>query len=186
MVEAVTATGAEDEPLEALIARGARREALTRLTRDHGTGLARLCFVLLGDSGEAEEVAQEALLAAYDGMDGFRADASARAWLYGIGRRMCARRLVRRGRRERRLRLVTPGSGEPMPDEVAEARRTGARVRAALDALRPTDREALVLRYRGELTYREIATALGIDEAAARKRTSRALVRLRTALGEER
>ncbi len=175
-----------EETLAALIARGDHRRALEQLADGHGAALARLCYVLLGDVGEAEEVAQEALLAAHDGFAGYRGEGSPRAWLLGSGRRRCARRLAKRSRRQRRLRLVPPAEHAPGPDD-AFARAEAARgVRDALERLRPTDREALVLRYQGELSYRDIGAALGIDEATARKRTSRALRRLKDVLGETR
>jgi RNA polymerase sigma-70 factor (ECF subfamily) len=52
-------------------------------------------------------------------------------------------------------------------------------LREALDQLSADDRELLALRYDAEQSFRDIALALGIDEAAARKRVGRALVRLR-------
>jgi RNA polymerase sigma-70 factor (ECF subfamily) len=57
-----------------------------------------------------------------------------------------------------------------------------AEVRAALETLSASDRELLVLRYDADQSFRDIADALGIDEAAARKRVSRALMRLREQL----
>jgi RNA polymerase sigma-70 factor (ECF subfamily) len=59
------------------------------------------------------------------------------------------------------------------------------RARDALAKLKPSEREAVVLRYQAELSFREVAAACGVDEAAARKRVSRALSRLRADLGEE-
>ena len=57
------------------------------------------------------------------------------------------------------------------------------RARDALAKLKPSEREAVVLRYEGELSFRELAAACGVDEAAARKRVSRALSRLRVRFG---
>ena len=56
---------------------------------------------------------------------------------------------------------------------------------AQLASLKPSERDALVLRYVAELSHREIATACNIDEAAARKRVSRALDALRTVIPAE-
>jgi RNA polymerase sigma-70 factor (ECF subfamily) len=58
------------------------------------------------------------------------------------------------------------------------------RVRAALDALEPRDREVLVLRYLEQLSSKEIAAVLGISEAAVKTRHRRALERLRRRLDE--
>ena len=64
-------------------------------------------------------------------------------------------------------------------------RQRAERARAALEQIRPSEREAVVLRYAAELSFREVGEACGIDEAAARKRVSRALARLREALVKE-
>jgi RNA polymerase sigma-70 factor (ECF subfamily) len=176
----------EADPIAGLIVAGRYREALVLCTRTHAASMGRLCMALLGDAAEAEEALQESLVGAYHAMNGYRGEGSVRAWLHGIARRQCARRLTMRVRRERRLRLVHDASalGAPLPDEELERRRRGERVREALDELKPTDREALLLRYESGLSFSEIALVQSIDEAAARKRASRALARLRTLLIE--
>ena len=66
-----------------------------------------------------------------------------------------------------------------------EARRRAQLVRGALEELKPSDRESVVLRYQAGLSYREIGEVCGMDEAAVRKRTSRALAKMRTLLKDE-
>ena len=166
---------------------GAYRDAVTLCCREHGAALGRFCMALLGSQAEAEEAAQEALLAAYRAMTSYRGESSVRAWLFGIAKKVCARRLAQRGRRGERLRLVQ-GSGEERassPEEALGRRRRAERIREALDTLKPTEREAVLLRYQAGLSHREVAEACGIDEAAARKRSSRALGRLRALLADE-
>ena len=58
------------------------------------------------------------------------------------------------------------------------------RIRAALEAAPPRDREVLVMRHLEEMTAAEIAAALGITERAAKSRHTRALERLRGLLDE--
>jgi RNA polymerase sigma-70 factor (ECF subfamily) len=58
-------------------------------------------------------------------------------------------------------------------------------VRDALAKLKPSEREALVLRYVADLSHREIAAACNLDEPTARKRISRALARLRTVMPDQ-
>ncbi|MCA9615993.1 MAG: RNA polymerase sigma factor [Myxococcales bacterium] len=184
--EATPGGGGEADPIAVLIGEGRFRDALVHCTRTHAGSMGRLCMALLGDAAEAEEVLQESLVAAYHAMSGYRGEGSVRAWLHGIARRQCARRLTMRVRRERRLRLVHDASapGAPLPDEELERRRRGERVREALEELKPSDREALLLRYETGLSFAEIASLQSIDEVAARKRASRALARLRTLLTE--
>jgi RNA polymerase sigma-70 factor (ECF subfamily) len=59
------------------------------------------------------------------------------------------------------------------------------RVRAAMEAASPRDREILVMRHLEEMTASEIAATLGITERAAKARHTRALERLRVLLGED-
>lgn len=78
-------------------------------------------------------------------------------------------------------RLVNSGSSPSARLLAAELRE---RVRAALEALEPHDREVLVLRYLEQLATKEIAAMLGISEAAVKTRHRRALERLRRRLDE--
>jgi RNA polymerase sigma-70 factor (ECF subfamily) len=182
--------GSPEPSIEQLIARGDHRAAIAACAREHGRALGRLCMALSATQADADEAVQEALLAAHAQLGGFRGDGSVRAWLFGIARRVCARRWER-GTRDVRFVERRDGAaaalrdGAPGPEHaVAGARRAHA-VRSALAELRPTEREALVLRFQGELSYRELAASCGIDEAAARKRVSRGLARLRTLIDAE-
>lgn len=173
------------DPIAALIQAGALRDATALAARSHGAALGRLAMAMLGSQAEAEEVVQEVLITAHDAFETYRGEGTVRAFLFGIARRMCAKRLEMRGRRERRLRLVHDAAADAqLPDQALEARRAAAKVRLALEELRPTERDAVVMRYEAGLDYAEIAAASGIDEQAARKRVSRGLARMRELLAE--
>lgn len=174
----------DDAEIGALLTSGEARAAIARCARVHGASIGRLAFALTGSQADADEVAQETLLAAYDAASSFRGEGSVRSWLFGIARRVCARRLEVRTRQARRAEMITAlGDDARGIDAMVDEQRTGARIRTALEALRPTEREAVVLRYERDLSFREVADACGIDEAAARKRVGRALDRLRGMIG---
>ncbi|AKF10535.1 RNA polymerase sigma-70 factor, ECF subfamily [Sandaracinus amylolyticus] len=174
-----------EDPIERSIRAGAFRDAIALCARMHGAPLGRLCMAMLGSQAEAEECVQEVLLAAHDAFPSYRGEGTVRAFLFGIARRMCARRLEMRGRRERRLRLVHDADAPSSdPEGLLEARREAEKVRDALERLKPSERDAVVMRYQGGLEYREIAAACGIDEPAARKRVSRGLARMKELLSE--
>jgi len=175
------ATGRDSDVLAALKSND-RSAAAQLLVELHALAIGRTCMALLGSQSEAEDVLQETLLAALDGLESFRNEGTLRAWLLSVARRGCAKRLELRTR-ERDLRQSLPSSAasEPIAERLSMARRA----RKLLDEIRPTEREALVLRYAAELSFREVGQACGIDEATARKRVSRGLLRLRTLLGEE-
>ncbi|MDX6646350.1 MAG: hypothetical protein QOK40_2077 [Miltoncostaeaceae bacterium] len=137
----------------------------------------------------AEDLASQTFLLAFDQRaryDAARQDA--RPWLYGI-----ASNLVRRHRRteERRLRAQARAAAEPEAappvDQVLGA--PGARERAALAAgiaaMRPPDREALLLHAVAGLGYEEIAAALGIAVGTVGSRLARARRILRERLEAE-
>lgn len=175
----------EARKIEELIAGGRYKEALTRCAQAYAMALGRLCMAFTGSQAESEELVQETLIAAFDGFPQYRAEGSVRAWLFGIARRICGRHTEMRARREARLRLVhDTGRGRDAADLALERERA-ERARAALGKLKPSEREAVVLRFEAELSFRELAIACGVDEAAARKRVSRALARMRAELVEE-
>jgi RNA polymerase sigma-70 factor, ECF subfamily len=185
MAAPAEATTIQADVVFELIGRGAYRDAAGACARLHGPAIGRLCMALLGAQAEAEEALQDTLLAAHDAMATYRGEGTVRAWLFGIARRMCARRIEARVR-DRRLQLVHDADADArLPDADAEAARRARAVRAALARLQPTEREALVLRYQGGLSYREVAQACGIEEATARKRAGRGLDHLRALLGPE-
>lgn len=175
----------EGRAIEALVERGDYNEALARCARAYAEPLGRLCMAFTGVQAEAEELVQETLLAAFDAFPSFRREGSVRAWLFGIARRLCGRHTEMRSRRERRLRLVHDTGRVPDASELALERERAERARSAIAELKPSEREAVVLRYQSGLSFQEVAQAAGIDEANARKRVSRALARLRDVLGEE-
>ena len=159
--------------IEGLIAEGAYREALARCAHAYGVALGRLCMAFTGSQAESEELVQETLIAAFDAFPQYRAEGSVRAWLFGIARRICGRHVELRARKT--------GHGEASNGGASQAKKA----RDALAKLKPSEREAVVLRYEAGLSFRELSIACGVDEAAARKRVSRALARLRAELGEE-
>ena len=168
------------------IARGQHREAVGLCAREYGAALGRLCQAFLGSQAEAEEAVQETLVAALDAFPQFRAEGSVKAFLYGIARRRCARALEQRTQHDARARLARPlETSVGDASDLVMARQRAEKTRVALGALRPTEREAVLLRYQGGLSFREVATACGCDEATARKRVSRALARLRETLADD-
>lgn len=174
----------EGELIGQLISQGAYKEALARCARAYSTQLGRLCMALTGSQAEAEELVQETLIAALDAFPSFRFESPVRSWLYGIARRICGRHNEMKHRRQAKLRLVHDTGKGLDTTELAIERERAQRARQALASLKPSEREAVVLRYDAGLSFREVAEACGVDEAAARKRVSRALVRLRESLSD--
>lgn len=175
----------ESDPIAGWIAAGDHRKAISECARLYGVPLGRLCMAFTGSQAEAEELVQETLIAAYDGFGTWRGEGSVKSWLFGIARRMSGRHTEMKNRRQARLRLVHDTDRGPDAQELSLERERAERARAALASLKPSEREAVTLRYEAGMSFREVALACGVDEAAARKRVSRALSRLREQLAEE-
>jgi RNA polymerase sigma-70 factor, ECF subfamily len=174
-----------NDPIGERIAAGAFKEAVSLCARSYSAPLGRLCMAMLGNQAEAEEAMQETLLVAHRSMAQFRGEGHVFAWLATIARRICARRLEARAHRVERLELVHDASGPDSPFDQVERTRAARDVRQALASLKPSEREVVILRYQAGLSFREVADVCGIEEAAARKRASRALVHLRDLLSDE-
>jgi RNA polymerase sigma-70 factor (ECF subfamily) len=187
------ASGGRRKPGEEEIAKALadddRRRAVVLCSRHHGAAIGRLCMAMLGSQQDAEDVAQETLIDAYGALASWRGDGSIRGFLMTIARRKCARLIEKRARRTAKLRLVHDAEQAPPSDDQIDrqllVRERAERARAALEGIRPSEREALLLRYGAGLSFREVGDACGIEEAAARKRVSRAIARLRETLAEE-
>jgi RNA polymerase sigma-70 factor, ECF subfamily len=181
-MEALASTRSTHDPILELIQSGNHRDALAACARTHQLILGRLCMALLGAPADADEAVQETLLRAHRGMAAYRGEGSIKSWLCGIARHVCAHMLETRRRGRELLELVPP---DATIDGTFETRRQARALRDALDKLKPSEREALVLRYVADLSHREIGVVCGIDEAAARKRISRALERVRSVMPSE-
>ena len=174
-----------DDDIVQALQRGDRRNALALCVRRHALSIGRVCMAMLGSQTDADDVSQETLLTAHLCFADFRGEGSVRAWLLGIARNKCLRHLEKNRRRGAHLRLVPDAETVATAEELLGANKRAERARALLDRVRPSDRDALLLRYSADLTFKEVALVCGIAETAARKRVSRALLELRRVLEEE-
>jgi len=135
----------------------------------------------LGDRAAAEDAVQEALLRAYRRIGSLDGDYRVSAWLHRILANVCNDEHRRRAREarlgERWSVWVAPAA--PSPAEAIESRDEARHVARALGALRPTYREALILRDLRGLGYDDVAAVAGVTEDNARARVHRARGALR-------
>jgi RNA polymerase sigma-70 factor (ECF subfamily) len=164
--------------------------AFERLSSAYADRLYMLLLRLLGDRGEAEDVAQEVMLRAWRGIAGFRGQSSYFTWLYRIAVNEASRALERRARRPAgvpigpdELQLPAPPAHDPLRQaENSELRRTLAR---GLAQLPPLLRTAIVLRDVEGLSTQEAAEITGVSQAAFKSRLHQARLRVRAAIGDE-
>ena len=172
----------EEKDLICRAARGAA-EAFRQLVEAYQTPAYRLAARMCGPDS-AEDVTQEAFLAAWRALPEFRGDCRFSTWLY----RLVSNAAIDCLRREKKHRdtgdvddLELPDGG-PSPQEQAERSDTRDAVRRALDRLSPEHRQVLLLRFMQELDYGEIARALNVSEGTVKSRINRAKGRLRELL----
>jgi RNA polymerase sigma factor (sigma-70 family) len=172
-----------DGDLVAAALRGDRAAFAVLLDR-HADRVQVLAGRLL-PSHDAEDIAQEALLQAFLGLDRLRDPARFGPWLYGI-----TVNLAKMRHRSRAAARPHHGGAEDhpgyalSPEQVLEARELAELVRDALDVLPPREREAVLLHYGEGLTSPEMAAALRERPGTVRVRLHRARRRLRERLLE--
>lgn len=137
---------------------------------------------LLGDTSEAEDACQEALLRAHRAFARLRPDANSRAWLYRIATNTAVDAARRRARRAARTSDADV-DGIPAVGVSSEQREHLQAVARAVQGLPPRQRGALMLRQFHGLGYAEIAASVGGSEATARANVYQAIKKLRAALG---
>jgi RNA polymerase sigma-70 factor (ECF subfamily) len=156
--------------------------AFARLVAEHHASMARVAYVICGDTEATRDAVQSAWAIAWRRMKSLRDASQVRAWLVAIAANE-ARQVVRR-----RLRA-------PIVDVSAELAHEGARdpaesvdvvdLQRALRGLKPEDRSLLAMRFAAGLDSYEIADQLGMSASGVRSRLARVIERLRSDLALE-
>jgi RNA polymerase sigma-70 factor (ECF subfamily) len=176
--------GLETPELRLLVeaAKAGDRDAFGRLVEVHERVVIRTAMAALGRREDAEDVAQEAFVVAWQKLAGFRGDATFRTWLLTI---VWRRALDRRRARQRWWTRAssgrpdgaedgTPAATSPDPERTAMGRETARRVAVEIGRLSPKLRDALLLSASGEHSYEEIARLLRVSVGTLKWRVSEA------------
>jgi RNA polymerase sigma-70 factor, ECF subfamily len=155
-------------------------EAFEVLFRRHWAGAYRAAWVVMRDAAAAEDVAQEAFIAAVRALDRFDRRRPFAPWLHRIvvNRAIDAAR-SRALRREVDTAAAEDAAADPVPEPLSDE------LTAALADLGPEHRAVVALRYLLDYTPGEIAAVLDLPRGTVNSRLRRALDRLATMLGEE-
>jgi RNA polymerase sigma-70 factor (TIGR02960 family) len=182
-------------------------DAFAELTDPFRRELHVHCYRILGSFQDAEDLLQETLLSAWQGLDGFDGR-SLRAWLYRIATNRCLNYLRATSRRPKISTAVSPFAGadhsdepwwlEPYPDTLIEAVEPGPEARynaresialsfvAGLQQLPTQQRAALVLRDVLGFSAAEVAEILDSTLASVNSALQRARAGLQSSGGPER
>ena len=169
-------------------ARAGDNEAFCALVERYQHVVVRAALAVVGRREEAEDVAQEAFVRAFQGLARFRGDASLKTWLLAITwrealshRRSIAARLRRRVTPRDDEEFEPPDAGR-RHDAAFEDREFAALISKVIRSLPARSREALMLAATGDFTYDEMSEALGVPAGTLKWRVSDARRRVREKL----
>jgi RNA polymerase sigma factor (sigma-70 family) len=177
------------EPTEAIArARAGDADAWGELYREFAPAIFRFCRRALPTREDAEDATMEIFMKLRDKLIQYDQTRSFSAWLYKVAANHCwdllRRRKTRQDKETGDLENVPLEHPDPNQLEKLIEQRTNEEVRRALAKLGSRARMALVMRYYSDMSYDEIADALGVRRAFVGVVLLRARHELRQSLGE--
>jgi len=171
-----------------LRARAGEQEAFAQLVYRYQDAVYNMCYRMLGDSGEAEDAAQETFLRVYNNLHRYDMKRSLKTWILSIASNHSIDRL-----RKRRLQTVSLDdeptaaalalrSDDPSPEQALLMQEHNDTFQALLQHLDDRYRAAVIYRYWYGYSYAEIAAAMDTTESAIKSLLHRARKRLATVL----
>jgi RNA polymerase sigma-70 factor, ECF subfamily len=173
-----------DQQLVERVQRG-DKHAFDLLVAKYQRKLGRLISRFVRDTGEAEDVTQEAFIKAYRALPGFRGDSAFYTWLYRIGINTAKNYLLANKRRPPASTTFDAEEAESFedagllheistPENELMSKQVVSVVQAALQLLPEDLRSALTLREIEGLSYEEIASVMNCPVGTVRSRIFRA------------
>ena len=163
-------------------------DAFADLLALHERFVYNLALRTIGNATEAEDVAQEAFVRAWQALPSFRGQSAFRTWIYRIVINLCINRFPRL---RRELHELGDDNFADLPEtahiEFDPARHTELRERRTLlhreiERLPEGQRMLITLRYQDEMSYEDIASLVGLPLGTVKTGLFRAKERLRQSL----
>ncbi len=172
------------------------RQAFARLVEENKRSVYGLCLRLLSDPEEARDAAQEAFTRAYASLESYDLEQAFAPWVLRIARNHCLDLLRRRIPARARVELDAEDEDGPSreladttserADDAIQKAQTREALERAVAALPPNYREVVHLFHVEQLSYKEIATTMGIPLGTVMTWLHRARAQLRNLLeGQE-
>jgi RNA polymerase sigma-70 factor (ECF subfamily) len=169
------------------------REAQRKLFERYRDAAYRVAFRITGRQADALDVVQDGFIRAFERLSGFQREAGFKTWLLRIVTNRALDLL-----RARKVRLAIPLDGDdeagpvatvadhavPPPGEPLERRELAQQLEQAVDRLPPQQRAVFALYASGDMTYGQIADALGIPVGTVMSRLYHARQRLQATLAD--
>ncbi len=169
--------------------------AFRELVMQHRDRVYNICYRMMGNRSEAEDVAQEVFIAVFKTIDSFREESKFSTWLYRVSVNHCKNRikyLARRHDRDRdELDENSAGAngailGNPVraaqPDRALESVQMEEVLREAVNSLDEEHRIVVVLRDIEDLSIEEICEITDLPDGTVKSRLHRARLALRKKL----
>jgi len=177
------------EPTGAIArARAGDAEAWGDLYREYAPAIFRFCRRALPTREDAEDATMEIFMKLRDKLNQYDETRAFSAWLYKVAANHCwdllRRRKIRQDKETEDLENVPLVHPDPSQLDRMIEQKSSEEVRRALDKLGARARMALVMRYYSDMSYDEIADALGVRRAFVGVVLLRARHELRQALGD--
>ena len=158
--------------------------AFETLVLENEKKVYNLALKLTRDEQDAMDLSQEAFLKAYQCLDTLREDGKFSPWLMKLTYNLGVDFLRKKQRANTVSIFAVKDDGEDtvleipdlraLPEDEAERRETRREIAACLDQLPEEHRRVLLLREQADMSYADIASALGISEGTVKSRISRA------------
>lgn len=159
-------------------------DAYAELVNRHSLLAYRVALRILGHHQDAEDVAQDALVTAWQQLPQFRGESSFSTWLYRIVTRRAVNRINRDRRHSSADILAEVVDDSSRTDIAVERNETVDAVIEAIQALPPAQRVVVVLHHLEGLSYTDVATITASSVPAVRSQLYRARRALGSALAD--
>jgi len=166
----------EEEWLEK--ARQGDEDAFTILVETYQTPVYNLCYRMLGESGSAEDAAQETFWRAWQNLNRYDPQRSFITWLLSIAAHFCIDQ-----QRKRKISIFEldefpdfdiSNPQEPTPEKVVTLNEEDSALHNLINQLSPQDRAAVILKYWNDCSEEEISQMLSLTVSAVKSRLHRA------------
>ena len=168
-------------------------EAFGQLIDRYAGTVLNVIARMIGNQTDAQDVAQEAFVAAFKAITNFRADSRFSTWLHRIAVNKAKDYLRSQGRRQEREGFQPRGeeredpilevADERTPEHGASSKQTVLHIEQAIQRLSPLYREAFVLKHVEGMEYEEMVQTLGVGKDVLKMRVYKARIKLSEELG---
>ena len=142
------------------------------------------CYQFVRNEDEAKDLTQDIFLKLYLKLSSFQGKSKFSTWVYSFTYNHCVNYVNRNSKRKYELRLTETfdieNYAEDKDDSHENLEQNGKRVNNALKGIPVKDRSILELKYKQNLSVKNIENVLGIGESAVKMRIKRAKARLAT------